>query len=122
MPLPSGGMTDRAIVGVDFLARRKVDPGARRQVGERAHMVRDRHDLVALEHAVLAERRHLALVRLRVGPERTPNSIVRWDLVEHAAPQPVIVVQVRIALGAAAARAVARSAVLAEGGRGPVRR
>jgi hypothetical protein len=37
------------------------------------------------------------------------------DGVELAAPQPVVVVQVRIALGAAAARAVARRAIVAEG-------
>src|SRR5262249_53560630 len=37
------------------------------------------------------------------------------DLVELAAPNPVIVIEVRIALGAAAARAVAGCAVLGEG-------
>ncbi len=38
------------------------------------------------------------------------------DVVELAAPQPVVVVQVGIALGAAAARAMARRAVIAERG------
>jgi hypothetical protein len=76
-------------------------------------LVRDGYDLVALEHAVLAERRHLALVRLRVaGADSELDRLL--DLAERAAPQPLIVVQVRITLGAAAARAVTRSAVLAE--------
>ncbi len=38
------------------------------------------------------------------------------DLVELAAPQPVVVVEIGIALGAAAAGAVARRAILGEGG------
>src|SRR5262249_34872246 len=100
-------------VGVDLLPRREIDARARRQAGERAYVVRDADDLLGLQQAVLAECRHLALVRLGVAGAYAEHDRL-LDLGELAAPDPIIVVEVRIAPRAAAARAVARAAVLAE--------
>ena len=54
---------------------------------------------------------------MRLGIARThPISDGLHDLVEGAAPQPIVIIEVRIALSAGRADAVARRAIVAEGG------
>src|ERR1043165_13959 len=107
-------MTHRAGVRVNFLARREIGAWTCCQVCDRAHVVCDVHDLGRLEHPVAAEGRHLAL--MRPGVAGTYPELDRLlDLPERAPPQPVIVVEVRVALRAAAARTMAWPAILAEG-------
>ena len=63
-------MASRAIVGKDLLAGGDVDALFRLEACEGAHVVGDLADLVGLEDAVLAERRHRAGVRVRIVRQR----------------------------------------------------
>src|SRR5690242_9174482 len=59
LALAVGAVALRAGVGIDLLAAGKVRLGIDLEARERSHVVGDRVDLGALEHAVAAERRHL---------------------------------------------------------------
>jgi hypothetical protein len=106
-------VTDRAIVGEDFRAAREVGAGRRRQARQRAHEVGDGRNFIGLEQAVAAECRHRALMAGIVARARTVRDGL-VDLRQRAAPEPVIVVQIGIAFGAAAAGPVAGSAIIGE--------
>ena len=112
--LAFGAMTDRAIVGVDLPCPPR-DPSRAASTGWRS---RARNSATATISSRLSmpsrPKAGIWLSCALAWPERTPILDRLLDLVERAAPQPVIVVEVRIALGAAAARAVARPAILAE--------
>src|SRR5262249_23148171 len=116
-----------AIVGEQLLAGGKIGADRHRQARERAYVARDRDDLVALEHGVLAEADHGALAPLGMArADAVGDRLI--NLIEAAAPQPVVVVEIGIALGSPAAGAVAGRAVVAErrsplrGGEGEQRR
>src|SRR5690242_2584386 len=106
-------MAAHAILRKDLLAGCRVIARRGRKPGERTYVTRHRDDLLLLQDAVAAEGEHLAFMRLGVpGPGAELDGL--HDLVERAAPQPVVVVEVRIALGAGGAAAVAGRAIVAE--------
>src|SRR6185436_6346456 len=84
------------------------------EAGERADKIRDRRDFVGLEDFVAAESRHAAGTALVVtGARAIADGLL--DIRKLAAPQPFIVVEIGVALGAPAARAMARRAVVRKG-------
>ncbi len=107
-------MANGAIVGEDFGAGGEIRARLGLQAGERAHVIGDGRDLIGLQGAVAAERRHRSLTTVIVAGARAVGDGLR-DGGERAAPQPVVVVEVRIALGAAAAGAVTGRAIVGKG-------
>src|SRR5262249_62032613 len=86
------------------------------KAGERAHVVGDIVNVGALENAVAAERGHgRALPRVRIAGSHAVANGLR-DLVERAAPDLFVVVEIGIAARAGTARAMARGAILRESG------
>ncbi len=88
-----------------FLPGRSVVTGAGRKTGQRPDVIGYRDDLRRLQHAVLAEGQHGAFVRLGIARPRTELDRL-FDLIELAAPDPLVVIEVGIALGAGAAGTV----------------
>ena len=97
-----------------FLPAATSTPGFRLKLAQRAHVAGDLLDLLRLQDAVVAEGGHRAGagVLVVVGADAVGDR--RLDVVERAAPQPVFIGQVAVALRALAARAVAGRAIFGE--------
>ena len=106
-------MTVDAGLGIDLLALLQIRARRGRKSRERAHIVRHRLDVRSLEDAVAPEGRHTALPLLALrGADAIADG--ERDILKAPAPEPFVVEQIRIALGAAAATTVARRAVFQE--------
>src|SRR5690606_11180465 len=88
--------------------------GVVRMPAERQNILDDIVHLRAVQNAVLEEARHLVLARLLIGFPANAMRDGRLDVVERAAPQPVVVIEVREARAALSARPMARRAIVAE--------
>jgi len=107
-------MTERAIIGEYLLAKREIGASVSLQARQRAHEIGDCRNFRRLQDIVAPESRHIAgmgFVVARTGA--VTDGLV--DIGELAAPQPIVVVEVGIALGPAAAGAMARRAIIGEG-------
>src|SRR5581483_7784497 len=107
-----GAVTGGAGRGENLLSGDQIGALVGRQPGGGTHVIRHHVDLGALEHAVAAERRHRHRRAALVVAGAHAVADGERDVVELAAPQPVVVVEIGIALGAAAAGAVAGGAIV----------
>ena len=106
-------VTDRAIVGEDLCSARQVGSRLGFETRQRANIVGDSRDFGGLQQAIAAEGRHRPLMAIVVsGAGAVPDGL--GDVIQLAAPQPVVVVQVRISFGAAAPGAVTRRAIVSK--------
>src|SRR6266550_4126414 len=108
-------MAGHAVFGENLLALGRVITRACGQAGQRPYVIGDGKNLIFLEYAVPAERKHGSLVRLGVTRPR-PKLDGMHDLVQRTAPQPFVVVEVGKALRASPPTAVTRRAIVAEHG------
>ena len=111
--LASVAVTGHAILVEDLLAGCRVEARLGRQSRQRTDIIRDGDDLLGLQHAV-RPKASIAPSCAFGSPDRAPNWMVCMICVERAAPQPVVVIEVRISLGAGRTCAMAWRAIVAE--------
>src|SRR3569833_737936 len=105
----------RAVLRKDLGAGAGVVTLPFRNALQRPHIARLRHDLVPLQDTVLAEREHLTVMGLGIArPGAIANGLL--DLFQGATPTPVVVVEVRVTLGAGRTGAMAGGAIVTEHG------
>ena len=119
--LAVSAMTDGAIVREYLLAERQGRFRVGRQARQRAHVVGHGRNLVRASACRRGRKPACCPAGLLSSPERAPWRMVCSISAELAAPQPVVIVEIGIALGAAAARAMTGRAIVGEGRPAPAR-
>ena len=113
LPLPVVAVADGTVVGENLLARRQIGSSAR-PAGRRSN-ARSRRRSRYPSRFIMPSRPNAGMLPAASCHRRRVHH-GGWcdDIVELAAPQPFVVVEIGIALGAAAAGAMASRAILVE--------